>query len=45
MEIAYIIHNSLPIPDDKKHYIYGFDKKTKNEGFWPSLLQDCKIER
>ena len=28
--------------DEKKHYLWAFDQKTKNDGLWSFLLQGCR---
>ena len=33
----------VPMVDDKKHYVWAFDKKIKNDGFLSILIQRCRI--
>ena len=29
--------------DDKKHYVWAFDQKSKNDGLWSILIQQSRI--
>ena len=29
--------------DDKKQYVWAFDQKSKNDGLWSILIQQCRI--